>query len=94
MRKLTKQTKINIAIGITLASIVLVACNGESASSSTDNTDSLLHPAEDSGVPLNYLERNKDPDTVDQKIENNSGVPLNNLNRDNSYDTISSPDLD
>ncbi|PRD55847.1 hypothetical protein [Sphingobacterium gobiense] len=84
-----------MAIGIMLASIVLVACNGESASSSTDdNTDSVLHPAEDSGVPLNYLERFRDPDTVDQKIENHSGVPLNNLNRDNSYDTISSPDLD
>lgn len=86
--------KISLATGVILTSILLMACNGRSGSSSTDTTDSLLQPTEDNGVPLNNLERSRDTDTVDQQIENNSGVPLDNLNRDNSDDTVSRPNLD
>ncbi|MBD1426542.1 hypothetical protein [Sphingobacterium arenae] len=83
-----------LATGIALASIVVIACNGDSEPSSTDTTDSLSQPVEDNGVPLNSLERSRDTDIADQQIENNSGVPLDNLNRDRSKDTTSQPNLD
>jgi|GEM_PF-4729709 len=85
---------IYFATGITLASTVVIACNGHSESSSNDATDSLSLPIEDNGVPLNNFERSGDTNIADQQIENNSGVPLDNLNRDNSQDTTNRPNLD
>lgn len=89
-----RRKEISLLTALLLSGIILLSCNGESGSSSTDKTDSLERPTENSGVPLNNLERNRDTDTVDQRIDNHSGVPLDNLNRDNSKDTVSRPNLD
>lgn len=83
--------KISLTITPILISILLMACGGEERSSDSQTIDLDQQSEENTGVPLDPIERSRDTDTVDQQKVDNTGVPLDNLERSQGNDTAARP---